>query len=172
MFRSRPSQRRLAGDRLYFPAMFRPRPRILITVLLLILLLPVLAHAAGAAPEPSELDKAREHGWLWAYLSVFGAGVLTSLTPCVYPMIPIVMGIFGARGENVSRGRAVALASSYVGGSFRGDPAPKGVDRNSGQEQAREQEAAAQVEHHGWADVCAHAHQRGDAPAPPLILRR
>ena len=76
--------------------------------------IPFVAHAAGA--EPSEFDKVRSQGWLWAYLSVFGAGVLTSLTPCVYPMIPIVMGIFGARGENVSRGKAMALASSYVGG--------------------------------------------------------
>jgi thiol:disulfide interchange protein DsbD len=76
--------------------------------------IPLLAHAAGA--EPSEFDKARSQGWLWAYLSVFGAGVLTSLTPCVYPMIPIVMGIFGARGENVSRGRAVTLAGMYVSG--------------------------------------------------------
>jgi thiol:disulfide interchange protein DsbD len=76
--------------------------------------IPLVAHAAGAAP--SEFDKARSQGWLWAYLSVFGAGVLTSLTPCVYPMIPIVMGIFGARGENVSRGRAVTLAAMYVSG--------------------------------------------------------
>jgi thiol:disulfide interchange protein DsbD len=92
--------------------MYRQRPRILSwSVLLAILLVPVLAHAA-----PSEFDKARSQGWMWAYLSVFGAGVLTSLTPCVYPMIPIVMGIFGARGENVSRGRAVLLASLYVGG--------------------------------------------------------
>jgi thiol:disulfide interchange protein DsbD len=73
---------------------------------------PTLAFGA----EGDEFEKARARGWVWAYLSVLGAGVLTSLTPCVYPMIPIVMGIFGARGENVSRGRAVLLATLYIAG--------------------------------------------------------
>lgn len=46
---------------------------------------------------------------------MFAAGVLTSLTPCVYPMIPITAGIVG--GQNLgtgSRKRAVALTLSYV----------------------------------------------------------
>jgi thiol:disulfide interchange protein DsbD len=43
-----------------------------------------------------------------------GFGLLTSLTPCVYPMIPITLAIFGAKG--VPRRRAAALASSYVAG--------------------------------------------------------
>jgi thiol:disulfide interchange protein DsbD len=77
-----------------------------------VLLLPALAFAG----EGDAFEKARSAGWLWAFLAVFGAGVLTSLTPCVYPMIPIVMGIFGARGENVPRGRAVLLAAMYVSG--------------------------------------------------------
>ena len=44
----------------------------------------------------------------------FGFGLLTALTPCVYPMIPITLAIFGAKG--VSRGRAAALATAYVAG--------------------------------------------------------
>ena len=36
--------------------------------------------------------------------------------PCVYPMIPIVVGIFGGRGASVSRGRALVLATLYVVG--------------------------------------------------------
>ncbi|MDB4969610.1 MAG: Protein-disulfide reductase [Myxococcales bacterium] len=56
------------------------------------------------------------HGWVWAFASVFLGGFLTSLTPCVYPLIPITMSIFGARDEHVSRGRALLLATSYVGG--------------------------------------------------------
>lgn len=36
-------------------------------------------------------------GYAWAYLLAFGYGVLTSLTPCVYPMIGITVSIFGAR---------------------------------------------------------------------------
>ncbi|MGB0454461.1 MAG: cytochrome c biogenesis protein CcdA [Bacteriovoracaceae bacterium] len=31
--------------------------------------------------------------------TLFGAGVLTSLTPCVYPMIPITLGYLGTEGE-------------------------------------------------------------------------
>jgi thiol:disulfide interchange protein DsbD len=29
---------------------------------------------------------------------LFAAGVLTSLTPCIYPMIPITAGILGGAG--------------------------------------------------------------------------
>ncbi|HEX4457755.1 MAG TPA: cytochrome c biogenesis protein CcdA [Polyangia bacterium] len=56
------------------------------------------------------------HGWFLTFVIVFFQGILTSLTPCVYPLIPITMSIFGARGDSVSRGRAMALASMYVGG--------------------------------------------------------
>src|SRR5262249_14677871 len=44
---------------------------------------------------------------------VFAAGVLTSLTPCVYPMIPVtVTYIGGAAGGD--RRRAVALSMTYI----------------------------------------------------------
>jgi thiol:disulfide interchange protein DsbD len=56
------------------------------------------------------------HGWLFAFATVFVGGFLTSLTPCVYPLIPITMSIFGARGEHIGRSRALLLASSYVAG--------------------------------------------------------
>ena len=49
---------------------------------------------------------------LTAYAWAFGQGVLVDLTPCVYPLIPITVTVFGARG--VSRGRALMLASAYV----------------------------------------------------------
>jgi thiol:disulfide interchange protein DsbD len=48
-------------------------------------------------------------------LFALGYGVLTALTPCVYPMIPITVSIFGARA-GVPRGKAIALATSYVVG--------------------------------------------------------
>ena len=44
-----------------------------------------------------------------------GYGLLTALTPCVYPMIPITVSIFGARA-GVPRRRAIALATAYVAG--------------------------------------------------------
>lgn len=40
-------------------------------------------------------------------------GVLTSLTPCVYPLIPITVSVFGAR-QAESRGKALLLTSLYV----------------------------------------------------------
>ena len=53
---------------------------------------------------------------------LFGAGVLTSLTPCVYPMIPITAAIVGGQssvsGQQgdavVSRWRPLALSLVYV----------------------------------------------------------
>src|SRR5260370_40341685 len=46
---------------------------------------------------------------------LFVAGVLTSLTPCVYPLIPITVSVFGAR-QAERRMRSVALSATYVGG--------------------------------------------------------
>ena len=55
---------------------------------------------------------------LLALALVFAAGVLTSLTPCVYPMIPITAALVGGQsaGGAVSRGRTVALTFTYVAG--------------------------------------------------------
>ncbi|HMY59189.1 MAG TPA: cytochrome c biogenesis protein CcdA, partial [Pseudomonadota bacterium] len=49
-----------------------------------------------------------------AYLLAFLGGVATSLTPCVYPLIPITIGLFGAR--EAPRAQALGLAACYVGG--------------------------------------------------------
>jgi thiol:disulfide interchange protein DsbD len=46
---------------------------------------------------------------------LFAAGVLTSLTPCVYPLIPITVGVFGAR-QAEHRAKSVALSATYVAG--------------------------------------------------------
>ncbi len=55
---------------------------------------------------------------LLALALVFAAGVLTSLTPCVYPMIPITAALVGgqAAGGPTTRGRTVALTLTYVAG--------------------------------------------------------
>jgi thioredoxin:protein disulfide reductase len=60
-------------------------------------------------------EEAMARGIGWAFLTVFGAGVLTSLTPCVYPMIPITVSIFGAK-EAKSRATSFLLALAYVNG--------------------------------------------------------
>ena len=48
---------------------------------------------------------------------LFGAGLLTSLTPCIYPMIPITVGVIsGTAGEQPTRRRTVALTLTFVTG--------------------------------------------------------
>jgi thioredoxin:protein disulfide reductase len=44
---------------------------------------------------------------------LFIAGVLTSLTPCVYPLIPITVSVFGAR-QPEHRARSMGLSATYV----------------------------------------------------------
>jgi thiol:disulfide interchange protein DsbD len=56
------------------------------------------------------------HGLFFAYGGVFVGGFLTSLTPCVYPLIGITLALFGAKDEHVSRTRALLLAAAYVNG--------------------------------------------------------
>ncbi len=46
---------------------------------------------------------------------LFGAGLVTSLTPCIYPMIPITAGVLGGAGAvGRSRGRTVAMSLVYA----------------------------------------------------------
>jgi thiol:disulfide interchange protein DsbD len=49
--------------------------------------------------------------------TLFAAGVLTSLTPCIYPMIPITAGVIaGQAPAERSRRRTVLLTLTYVAG--------------------------------------------------------
>jgi thioredoxin:protein disulfide reductase len=85
-----------------------------LAVVLLLLLLPQLAWAAGSAPAAEFQAELESRGLFLTYLACFGFGIMASLTPCVYPMIPIVVGVFGARDDAVTRRRAFALATAYV----------------------------------------------------------
>ncbi|HTL32104.1 MAG TPA: cytochrome c biogenesis protein CcdA [Kofleriaceae bacterium] len=76
----------------------------------------VLLAPAIAGADDGTFSSYEQRGYFWLYLAAFGFGFLTSLTPCVYPMVPITLAIFGARGKDVSKRRAVALATTYVGG--------------------------------------------------------
>lgn len=60
---------------------------------------------ATSGGQSSEFEKAMGAGLLSAVLFMFVAGFLTSLTPCIYPMIPITLAILGA-SERRSGGRA------------------------------------------------------------------
>jgi thioredoxin:protein disulfide reductase len=52
-------------------------------------------------------------GFFLTFLFVYVMGLLTSLTPCVYPLIPITVTIFGAR-KTRSSFHAFSLAATYV----------------------------------------------------------
>jgi len=79
----------------------------------------VLASASLARADAlSDLEKpfsaALQSGSLvYALGLIFIAGLATSLTPCVYPMIAITVSIFGAR-SSTSRGEAAMLSSVFV----------------------------------------------------------
>jgi len=88
--------------------MRRPLPWLAVAIVLLV--------PAIAAADDGTFAQYQERGFFWLFLASFGFGFLTSLTPCVYPMIPITLSIFGARGKDVSKKRAIALATMYVGG--------------------------------------------------------
>ncbi|HOY61705.1 MAG TPA: cytochrome c biogenesis protein CcdA [bacterium] len=51
---------------------------------------------------------------LLAFAAAFAAGLLTSLTPCVYPMIPITAAYLGGRGAGGSFRRSVGLSACYI----------------------------------------------------------
>lgn len=52
---------------------------------------------------------------LTAMATMFGAGLVTSLTPCVYPMIPVVAGVLGGAGaEGRSRRATVGYTLTYA----------------------------------------------------------
>src|SRR5256885_11233807 len=63
------------------------------------------------------LADALTHRPLIALVTLFGAGLGTSLTPCIYPMIPITAGILsGTSAGQPSRARTARLTLAYVTG--------------------------------------------------------
>jgi thiol:disulfide interchange protein DsbD len=65
--------------------------------------------AVPAAPAPTPAPAPAREGLFWLFLGAFGFGLLASLTPCVYPMIPITMAIIGAKGGGKARGFALSF---------------------------------------------------------------
>ena len=81
---------------------------------------PVLSEAQPATPqaapsEGSQIALLFKSGSFWLIVSFFfGAGLLLSLTPCVFPMIPILSGIIVGRGHKITRMHAFMLSLAYV----------------------------------------------------------
>ena len=67
----------------------------------------------------SGLSDALQHRPVVAVVLLFLGGVVTSLNPCIWPMIPITAGTIsgvGARSQVQTRGRTIGLTLTYVAG--------------------------------------------------------
>ena len=65
--------------------------------------------------EDSKIARLFGGGNYWLIISFFfGAGLLLSLTPCVFPMIPILSGIIVGRGHKITHMHAFILSLAYV----------------------------------------------------------
>lgn len=72
----------------------------------------------GTAGGSSDFEKAMSGGILSAIVFMLVAGFLTSLTPCIYPMIPITLAILGASDRRSGVRAANAPPRSKLRGFF------------------------------------------------------
>ena len=70
---------------------FNRASKALLALFFVLLAIPAFAGDVDVAA------KIASQGVLLTLLGVFGAGILVSLTPCLYPMVPITLSIIGAR---------------------------------------------------------------------------
>lgn len=74
---------------------------------------PPLAQAA-ATEGPDSTDALFRAGLGWTMLAFLGFGLLLAVTPCVFPMIPILAGMLTRSGETLTRRHSLALTGAYV----------------------------------------------------------
>jgi len=80
---------------------------------------PTMATTTSAQPETesAKIDRLFKQGNFWLIvLFFFGAGLLLSFTPCVFPMIPILSGIIAGSGGKITKLYGFLLALAYVMG--------------------------------------------------------
>jgi len=78
-----------------------------------------LSESAQSSSQPvsedSKIATLFRDGNFWLIISFFfGAGLLLSLTPCVFPMIPILSGIIVGRGHKITHMHGFLLSLAYV----------------------------------------------------------
>jgi thiol:disulfide interchange protein DsbD len=67
------------------------------------------------ASETDKIASVIQGGSIWfIIISFFGFGLLLSLTPCVFPMIPIISSVILAQGEGIGTKKAFLLSLVYV----------------------------------------------------------
>ncbi|WP_374277225.1 protein-disulfide reductase DsbD [Azonexus sp.] len=76
---------------------------------------PAAPAGAGDGDESGTIAATLKHAGFWTSLALFFvAGLGLSLTPCVFPMIPILSGIIAGQGQRSSHARGFWLALAYV----------------------------------------------------------
>jgi len=74
----------------------------------------VAAPASGPQSEDALIAGLFKGGFWMLVASFFGFGLLLALTPCVFPMIPILSSILVPHGEHLTHARGFALSLAYV----------------------------------------------------------
>jgi len=77
---------------------------------------PALAPRSKPQSEDARIAALFKGGFWVLMASFFGFGLLLALTPCVFPMIPILSGILVPHGEHLTHARGFALSLAYVFG--------------------------------------------------------
>ncbi|MBI5329139.1 MAG: protein-disulfide reductase DsbD [Betaproteobacteria bacterium] len=73
------------------------------------------ARPAADTSETGQIQALLKGGNYWAIVAgFFGFGLLLSLTPCVFPMIPILSGIIVGQGGHITKTRGFTLSLAYV----------------------------------------------------------
>jgi thiol:disulfide interchange protein DsbD len=84
--------------------------------------MPVAVAAAPEAPaavasesDTSRIERVLKGGNFWAVVATFfGFGLLLALTPCVFPMIPILSGIIAGQKKELTKTSGFLLSLAYV----------------------------------------------------------
>jgi len=72
------------------------------------------AEAANES-DTSKIERVLKGGSSWAVVATFfGLGLLLALTPCVFPMIPILSGIIAGQSRKMTKTHGFLLAFAYV----------------------------------------------------------
>jgi thiol:disulfide interchange protein DsbD len=75
----------------------------------------IATAATAVSSENGKIAQMFKQKSFWLIVSFFfGAGLLLALTPCVFPMIPILSGIIVGRGHHVNKMHGFLLSLAYV----------------------------------------------------------
>ena len=76
---------------------------------------PAPQATAGDTSDTGRVTAILQGGNYWlVIISFFGFGLLLSLTPCVFPMIPILSGIIVGQGQQITKRKGFLLSLAYV----------------------------------------------------------